>query len=323
MKQGDYAFYDYEPDQADMASEVLAGLQQKPKRVSPKYFYDAHGSQLFEQITELEEYYLTRTEMALFDAHLPEIAQALGEQVCLIEYGSGSSKKIRKLLESISPKAYVPVDISNQHLQENATALHQDFAHLDVFAVCADITEAFALPPAVADLKKVGFFPGSSIGNFDPDLALDFLRNVHKVVGVGGAMVIGVDRKKPVNVLENAYNDAAGVTAAFNLNMLSHLNEKLDANFDVSGFEHDARYSEEQGCIQMFLRSVEEQQVQVGSISVEFAEAEELHTENSYKYHPQEFNDLCAKAGFAVERHWTDAREWFSLYLLSAEGDKG
>lgn len=314
--QGAYEFFDFEPATDDMASEVQRGLKSSPKVISPKFFYDARGSQLFEQITELDEYYLTRTEMSLFDAHLPEIAEVLGDNLCLIEYGSGSSKKIRKVLETVSPSAYVPVDISQDHLKENAWALYQDFPHLDVFPVCADITQQFALPEAVADRIKVGFFPGSSIGNFEPQLAQSFLRNVRAVLGAGGALIIGVDRKKTVSVLERAYNDADGVTAAFNLNLLAHLNARLEGNFDLGGFEHDARYNEAQGCIQMFLRSRAEQTVEIAGITVEFETSEELHTENSYKYHPEEFADLCATAGFQIDRQWSDPQDYFTLYLL-------
>jgi dimethylhistidine N-methyltransferase len=314
--KGSYAFHDNKPAQQEMAMEVLRGLGAQPKTLSPKYFYDAKGSELFDRITELDEYYLTRTEMSLFDAHMQDIARHLGDNVCLIEYGSGSSVKIRKLLEAVTPAAYVPVDISDEHLQENAKALHADFPNLSVLPVCADFTQLFALPDAVADMTKVGFFPGSSIGNFDPPGAQQFLQNVRTTVGHGGAMLIGVDRKKSVAVLEQAYNDAQGVTAAFNLNSLVHINKELNANFDVEQFSHVARYNEDLGCIQMFLQSEVDQQVEIGGATISFAEAECLHTENSYKYHPEEFLDLAASAGFAEVAHWSDAKDWFTLYLL-------
>ncbi len=313
-----YEFYDYKPDQDDMAVEVLDGLTSSPKFISPKYFYDARGSHLFEQITELEEYYLTRTEMALFDEFLPEIAATLEGNLCVVEYGSGSSMKVRKLLESVSPVAYVPVDISHHHLQINAQALYDDFPGMHVYPVCADITQIFELPPAVQALKKVGFFPGSSIGNFEPRDARAFLTNVRQTVGDGGALIIGVDRKKTASVLESAYNDSEGVTAEFNLNVLAHLNDALDADFELDKFVHEAAYDSEAGRIQMFLRSLEDQRVNVAGQVVHIAAEETLHTENSYKYDPVEFEALSAAAGFGVSRVFTDERGWFALYLLEA-----
>lgn len=313
---GRFAFSDFEPATQDMRSEVMAGLQATPKQLSPKYFYDAKGSALFEAITDLPEYYLTRTEMALFDAHLPEISTALGDEVCLIEYGSGSSKKIRKLLTSIAPTAYVPIDISQEHLLENARALHADFPALDVFPICADITQPFQLPAATESMLRVGFYPGSSIGNFVPAQARSFLTLIRETVGHGGALIIGVDRKKDSAMLERAYDDAAGVTAAFNLNALTHLNERLNANFDVQQFAHEARYNEDEGCVQMFLRSLVTQQVDIDGQFISFAENERLHTENSYKYDVAGFTQLAQTAGFEVERTWSDADALFTLYLL-------
>lgn len=302
-----------------MAGEVLQGLASEPKYISPKYFYDARGSALFDQITDLDEYYLTRTEMWLFDSYLGDIAARLGEGLCVIEYGSGSSLKIRKLLEAVTPHAYVPVDISNEHLQDNARDLHADFPHLHVYPVCADFTQRFTLPIQVESLTKVGFFPGSSIGNFEPTEAKGFLANVRETVGLGGALLIGVDRKKSVHVLEDAYNDGLGITAAFNLNVLAHINEVLDADFQLQQFRHMARYNADEGCIQMFLQSTADQRVTVAGTTVEIARDEVLHTENSYKYHPEEFLALAAAAGFAEVAHWSDPKDWFSLYLLKGE----
>ncbi len=316
VNKGNYAFYNREPALQAMAEEVLEGLTRHPKRLSPKYFYDARGSALFEEITELDEYYLTRTEMGLFDTHASDIAEHIGDNVCLIEYGSGNSRKIRKLLEAVSPSAYVPVDISNEHLQENARALHADFPTLHVYPVCADFTKPVAVPAAVDGLTRVGFFPGSSIGNFNPEDAREFLIGVRETVGSGGALLIGVDRKKSVEILERAYNDARGVTAAFNLNALAHLNQRLDADFALDGFVHDARYNADEGCIQMFLRSTREQVVNVAGVAISFADGEMIHTENSYKYDTDEFIALAADASFALDSQWSDERGWFSLYLL-------
>ena len=317
---GEFAFFDYEPDGVDIVTEVMAGLTSDPKHISPKYFYDQRGSELFEAITELDEYYLTRTELGLFNAHLPEIAALLGDNLCVVEYGSGSSLKIRKFLEAVTPTAYVPIDISQDHLRENARALHQDFPWLHVYPVCADFTQPLELPKVTADMNKVGFFPGSSIGNFEPRAACEFLKNVSSELGAGGSLLIGVDRKKALDVLHSAYNDADGVTAEFNRNVLVHLNDRLDATFDVEQFEHEARYNEDDGCIQMFLRSASHQVVEIDGQVVEFAEEEELHTENSYKFHPEEFLALASEAGFIQKRMWSDQRNWFSLFLLEVEG---
>jgi len=299
-----------------MYEEVVRGLQASPKALPPKYFYDESGSRLFEAITRLPEYYLTRTEMALFDQHEASLASALGSDACLVEYGSGSSQKIRKVLQRARPEAYVPVDISAEHLARQSAALSADFPWLKVYPTCADFTQPFDLPEPVADLSKVGFFPGSSIGNFDPDGAVTFLRNVVCTLGAGGRLLVGVDRKKDPVVLEAAYNDSAGVTAAFNLNLLLHINAQLGADFDPEGFTHEARYNRELGCIQMFLRSRRSQRVRLGPWEFSFAEGEIIHTENSFKYDPEGFMGLARDGGFVTETWWSDDRGWFALYLL-------
>ncbi len=319
MAQATYEYFDLKPALTDMRSAVLAGMRAQQKHVSPMYFYDADGSDLFEQITELPEYYLTRTEIALFDQYSDAIAQRIGSNVCLVEYGSGSSRKIRKLLETARPAAYVPVDISGEHLQANARALHTDNPWLNVYPTCTDFTLPFDLPAAVADLPKAGFFPGSSIGNFEPSAAIELLRNIHVTLGQGAHLLIGVDRKKSVELLEAAYDDAAGVTAQFNLNLLRHLNKSLDANFDLTKFTHRATYNAEVGAVQMHLISRCAQQVQVAGELFNFAEGEALHTENSFKYHPEEFLALAAQAGFAANAQWTDANDWYGVYLLTAQ----
>lgn len=316
MTKGSYEFFDLKPAAGSMRAEVLAGLALPTKQISPKYFYNESGSELFEEITRLPEYYLTRTEIALFDTHSAAIAEQLGQGGCLVEYGSGSSLKIRKLLETIRPEAYVPVDISGDHLQSNARALQADFPWLSLYPVCTDFSAAFALPAPVQRLAKVGFFPGSSIGNFEPDAAVQLLSNICVTLGSGSHLLLGVDRKKDKAVLEAAYDDAAGVTAAFNLNMLTHLNETLGANFDIAQFRHRARYNETLGCVQMFLVSQREQQVQIGDVTVAFAADEEIHTENSFKYLPEEFEALAARAGFERAAYWTDEQQRYSVFLL-------
>ncbi|MFW6093256.1 MAG: L-histidine N(alpha)-methyltransferase [Pseudomonadota bacterium] len=315
---GRFAYFDRKPHVADMRDEVTRGLRARPKRLAPKYFYDEAGSRLFEKITELPEYYLTRTEMALFDVYLETIAGVLGEGFCLVEYGSGSTQKIRKLLERLRPAAYVPVDISGEHLEAGARALHRDFPWLDVFPTCADITTPFPLPAPVRGLPLVGFFPGSSIGNFEPDEAEAFLGNVRRTLGNQARLLIGVDRKKDPATLEAAYNDAGGVTAAFNANALAHINQRLGADFDLAGFAHEARYNADRGCVQMFLRSRLAQTVRIGDETFTFEAGELVHTENSFKYHPEEFVALAARSGFACDSRWTDEAERFGLFLLRA-----
>lgn len=315
-----YQFFDRSPGASGMYDEVVRGLQALPRQLPPKFFYDQRGSRLFEAITRLPEYYLTRTELALFDQHEASVAAALGSDACLVEYGSGSSRKIRRVLQRARPEAYVPVDISAEHLELQSAALSADFPWLKVYPTCADFTKPFALPEPVARLSKVGFFPGSSIGNFEPSQAVAFLHNVRQTLGAGGRFLVGVDRRKDPAVLEAAYNDAAGVTAEFNLNVLRHINAQLGADFDLDGFAHEARYDAELGAIQMFLRSRRRQRVLLGPHRFEFAEGEAIHTENSFKYDPEGFKALAMAGGFVTDAWWTDDREWFALYLLRAEG---
>jgi len=309
---------DLKPESADVQAEVLRGLTASPKRLSPKFFYDEQGSALFEAITALPEYYLTRTELSIFDAHMPSIARSVGPGTCLVEYGSGSSLKIRKVLEAVAPAAYVPVDISGDHLVSMAERLQTDFPELAIYPVCADFTGSFALPPAVARMPKVGFFPGSSIGNFDPVEAQSFLARIRATVGAGGRLIIGVDLKKDVRVLEAAYDDAAGVTAAFNLNLLSHLADVLDADLDPGRFSHRAVYNADIGAVQMFLDVTHTHEVTIGGKSIRFEAGESVHTENSFKYDPEDFLALAGRAGFAEAGAWTDERGWFGVFLLEA-----
>jgi len=232
------------------------------------------------------------------------------------EYGAGSSVKIRRLLEELRPQAYRPLDISRGYLEQSARALHADYPNLSVYPTCADLTAPFELPIVVAGLDKLGFFPGSSIGNFEPDEAKAFLRQVAATLGTGGRLLIGVDRKKDVEVLEAAYNDSAGVTAEFNLNILRHLNWALAADIDPGGFRHRATYNAEFGCVQMFLESLRDQSAQMDGRAIEFAEGELVHTENSYKYGLQQFAELAEGGGFGVEKSWSDCDAYFTLFLL-------
>lgn len=313
-----YQFFDRKPATGDALDEVLSGLSAEPKRLSPKFFYDEPGSKLFDQITELPEYYPTKTEIGLLEKHRDEVAEIVGEGAALIEYGGGSSMKARLLLDRLRPSSYIPVDISGDHLERSARELFEDYPWLSVYPTAADYSEVFELPSPAAGARRLAFFPGSSLGNFEPADAERFLLNVARVIGSGGHILIGIDRKKDRETLELAYNDSQGVTAAFNLNSLRHINEQFDGSFDLDSFRHVASYNEKLGCIQMFLESTVDQVVRVAGQSFGFRAGERIHTENSYKYTPEQFIALAHRAEFDVERAWTDAQDLFSLYLLTA-----
>ena len=312
------ALLDLKPSIGDMKAEVLAGLSAEKKRISPKYFYDERGSALFEQITELDAYYPTRTEIGILAANRSAIAGAVGDDVMLIEYGSGSSAKIRILLESLQPRSYVPVDISRDHLLDAAQQIDDDYGWLSVYPTCADYTRAFALPIQADGRHRLAFFPGSSVGNFEPADAVEFLTGVRSVVGESGQLLIGVDRKKSPAVLERAYDDDEGVTAAFNVNVLAHINNTLGADFDLGAFNHEARYNTDLGRIEMHLVSQADQVVDIDGNRVPFSAGEGIHTENSYKYHADEFDAMARAAGFLPRAHWTDEQDWFSVMLYES-----
>ena len=297
-------------------AEVTHGLSLPQKAIPPKYFYDAEGSRLFDAITRLPEYYPTRTEIGILDENRAAIGEHVDAGACLVEYGSGSSIKVRILLAACQPHSYVPVDISKDHLVASARAIYDDFPALSVYPTCADYTQPFELPPAVAELPPVAFFPGSSIGNFDPSAADGFLCAVAQTLGPGGTLIVGVDAKKDPEVLARAYNDAAGVTARFNENLLRHLNTALGTDFDLDGFEHRAIYNAEAGRIEMYLDAVRDQVVRINGDAVELAVGEALHTENSYKYAPDEFIAKAERAGFECVEAYLDDRRYFMVLLL-------
>jgi dimethylhistidine N-methyltransferase len=300
----------------EFLKDVLNGLSKAQKKLEPKYFYDAHGSALFDQICTLEEYYPTRTELGLLSDQANEIADLIEGQH-LIEFGSGSSVKIRILLDATEQLAsYVPVDISREHLLGAAEAIASDYPDLNVLPVCADFTQAFDLPSAVASGERAGFFPGSTIGNFSKDQAKQFLTMAATMLGTGGGLVIGVDLKKDPDVLRAAYNDRQGVTAAFNLNLLTRINRELNGTFDLDAFKHDARYVESEGRVEMHLVSLTDQVVSVNGYSFKFAKDETIHTENSHKYNIDEFHDIGRETGFSADRTWTDADNLFSIHYL-------
>ena len=316
MNSDPVRFHDLHPTADDLAADVLTGFSRAQKAIPPKYFYDTAGSRLFDAITELPEYYPTRTETAMLREYADEIAHKAGTGHLLVEPGSGSCTKARILFEGLQPCAYVPMDISRDHLRSAAEEVAVEFPWLEVHAACTDFTRLMELPPSSPEGRRLAFFPGSSIGNFDPDAAIDFLRMVAGMVGPGGQLLIGVDLKKDKAVLEAAYNDAQGVTAAFNLNLLTRINRELGADFDLEKWRHRALYNEAQGRVEMHLVSRVAQQVTVQGQTFRFAGGETIHTENSYKYSVAEFRDLAARAGFTTDTVWVDADRLFSLHLL-------
>ena len=303
----------------DLPTEaIVEGLARRQKTISPKYFYDKRGSKLFDQICNLPEYYPTETELGIMRDNIDEIAELVGRQASLIEYGSGSSLKTRVLLDHLDElAAYVPVDISEDHLLESANQIRAEYPDLDVLPVVADFTQPFELPsPKVAPVRNIVYFPGSTIGNFTHDAAQDLLRVMYGEAGAGGALLIGVDLQKDPRVIERAYNDSAGVTAEFNRNMLRHINREFGADFDVDAFAHSAEYNEHEGRIEMRLVSARDQQFSLGEESFAIGKDEAILTEYSHKYTLDGFAAMASTAGFTVERVWMDARHLFSVQYL-------
>ncbi len=306
-------FYDAHPPPTDFYAEVIKGLHASPKQIPPKFFYDETGSRLFDAICDCPEYYPTRTEMLLLERHATEIRNLIGEDCLLIEPGSGSSQKVRLLLDALQPAAYQPMDISRRYLIEAAQNLAADYPWLDVYAVCSDFTSELPLPFSPPHRHKVAFFPGSSIGNFEPVDAVRFLQRIAAAVGPGGGLLIGVDLKKDPQILHDAYNDAAGITADFNLNLLTRINRELDGEFDPATFRHHAFYNEALGRIEMHLHSKTHQTVSVAQQAFRFECDESIHTECSYKYTIGEFARLAGKSGLQLQQAWTDEQNLFSL----------
>lgn len=306
---------DREPARDSFLDDVLHGLGLPAKALPPKYFYDARGSELFEMICELPEYYPTRTELAMMRSHVAEMAAALGGGCALIEFGSGSGIKTEILIAALRPVMYLPVDISRDALCASAARIAEHHAPLPVTAVCADYMRLDALPLDDAS-RRVIYFPGSTIGNLTPEEALDFLGRSRRIAGTGGAMLVGVDLKKDPALLHAAYNDAQGVTAEFNLNLLARINRELEGDFDPRCFRHVAFYDAQLGRIEMHLESLAAQVVTVAGRRFEFAAGERIHTENSCKYGIDEFAVLARHAGFAHRAVWTDPLQHFAVHLL-------
>ena len=313
-----FAFHDLAPGEESFRDAVLNGLARPRKAIPCKFFYDERGSALFDEICRLQEYYPTRTEIAVLEENAEEIAAQMGAYSRIVEFGSGASHKARILLQALDrPVAYVPVDISREHLLEAASSLAEDFPDMAIIAVCADYTGPFTLPslPGPAG-KRIGFFPGSTIGNFEPDAAERFLANCADILGPRGEMLIGVDLKKDLSILDAAYNDRRGITAAFNLNLFERINRELDGDLDLDSFEHFAFYSESKGRIEIYIRSLVDQQAMIAGRRFQFAAGELIHTEYSYKYSVAEFRALAARAGFRPVDTWTDPAELFSVHYF-------
>jgi len=315
-------FYNLPSAPQDFLDAVLAGLAKRQKQIPAKYFYDRRGCELFAAICELREYYLTRTEIAMMRQFAAEMAKLLGEGCLLIEYGSGPSRKTRILLEHLRPPAYMPVDIACEQLRIGSLELAREFPGTQIIAVCADFSEPVVLPECSLPglRRKVLYFSGSTIGNFTQAETVVFLKRALHVVSTRGGMLVGVDLKKPRAQLEAAYNDSQGVTAEFNLNLLARVNRELKGNFKLENFLHRAFYNPQEGRIEMHLESLTAQQVTVQGRSFDLGAGETIHTENSYKYSSDEFQELARQAGFEPQGVWTDEQQLFSVHYLSTGG---
>jgi L-histidine Nalpha-methyltransferase len=303
-------------------ADVLAGFRSRPRAIPARWFYDLRGSELFEQITDLPEYYPTRIERSILADMAREIAAAVGAGRAVVEFGSGSSAKTPLLLEAINPASYIPIDISGEFLRESADSLSADFPGLPVYPVEADFTHRVPLPAAIADLPKLGFFPGSTIGNFIPPSAVDFLRAMKETLGTGAMLLIGMDRVKGEDVLVPAYDDAAGVTGAFNLNLLERINRELAGNIPIDAFRHRAIWNDMLARIEMHIEAVRDVRFAVAGQGFEMAKGETIHTENSHKYGPRDARILLRAGGWTVTHEWTDSADQFALILAEAQPER-
>lgn len=310
-------FSDYQPLQTSLQDAVIDGLSRKNRSIPPKYFYDTRGSELFEQICNQPEYYIPSAEREILQRYAGEIAELIGPGCVLIEPGAGNSHKVRFLLDTLRPAAYVPMDIAGDFLLDSASALAREYPWLQVHAACMDFAHHLVLPEGLPDRQRVAFFPGSSLGNFEPPEAVAFLKKLADTIGSQGALLIGIDIKKDTATLDAAYNDEQGVTAAFNRNLLERINRELQANFNPERFAHKAFFNEAAGRIEMHLVSECDQYVRVDGHSFEFSAGDNIHTECSYKYTPQEFQQLASRAGFRPLRYWLDSRALFSVHYLA------
>lgn len=305
-------------DDSLFLKDVLRGLSQKQKEIHCKYFYDEIGSQIFDQICELEEYYPTRTELGIMSKYAGDIAARIGSEAVLVEYGSGSSTKTRLLLDELeSVQAYLPVDISEDHLQQTAERLQADYEYLEIHPLAVDFTSPFDLPEPYATSRTTIYFPGSTIGNLKSNEAVDLLANIADQCGTDGGLLIGFDLAKDEKILQAAYDDSKGVTAAFNLNLLHRINRELDADFDVERFGHVATYNHEESRIEIYIESLDTQEVSVGEQTFQFEQGERIFTEYSHKYGVDQFVALAAQAGLKMDALWTDSKDYFAVMHLS------
>jgi L-histidine N-alpha-methyltransferase len=312
-------FHDLARHEESFEASILAGFRRIQKVIECRFLYDERGSQLFDEICRLPEYYPTRTELGILEAAAPAIAELMGPGIQLVELGSGSSRKIRLLLDLLADvSGYVPVDISSEHLRRAAEAVARDHPTIPVTAICADYTVEFELPPALRDgyRKRVAFFPGSTIGNLLPDDAVTLLRRCGRLVGSGGDMLVGVDLKKAKPILDAAYNDSRGVTAEFNLNLLTRINRELGADFDLARFAHLGFYNETEGRIEIYIESLADHLVHIAGHGFHLVEGERIHTEYSYKYRIEEFRGLARRAGWTPLDCWSDGEGLFSVHYL-------
>lgn len=313
-----------EPPSVDPAfrEDVLAGLSAPIRAVPARWLYDRRGSELFEAITRLPEYYLTRTETKLLEAHCGEVARIAGRGSAVIEFGSGASTKTRILLRAVEPAAYVPIDISGEFLRDAAEGLRAEFPDLPVYPVEADFMGPIALPAEVAALPKLGFFPGSTIGNLVPRTGVDLLRAMKETLGPGAWLLIGMDRIKEEEILAAAYDDAAGITAEFNLNLLHRINRELEGTFPLDAFRHRAIWNDDKGRIEMHLEAVRDVAFEVSGVRFEMKAGETIHTENSHKYGPRDSRLLLRAAGWGVVEQWTDPDGKFAMILAESEAPR-
>jgi len=317
MNNSNVKFHDLTPEADDFHKDVIEGLCNRPRAIPPKYFYDKRGSELFDAICEQPEYYPTRTEISLLQYYARDIAERIGPDCILVELGSGASEKVRLLFDALKPTGYMGVDISKEFLLDATGKLAHDHPWLEVHAVCADFSQVLEIPKHFHEQQHIAFYPGSSIGNFTPDDAVVFMEQIAEMVGKNGKLLIGVDLKKDEAILNAAYNDAAGITAEFNLNLLTRMKNELGAEYEDGAFAHQAFYNESEGRIEMHLVCTKNTKLIIDGKPFSFHLGDSIHTENSYKYSLDEFKSLAERSGFDVEEVWTDRKNLFSVQLLT------
>lgn len=320
VNTGTVRWYDFQPKSESFSDLVLEGLRNPYKELSAKLLYDQRGSELFEAITTLPEYYLTRTEIGILETYRDEMIALMGDNSVLLEYGSGNSVKVRFLLDRMKRiAAYMPIDISKTALKQSVHTLSFDYPSLNIIAVCADYTRPFELPEGHLTGNRIVFFSGSTIGNFEPIMAKSFMQQTRQIIGPNGGLLIGVDLKKDPAILHAAYNDRQEVTASFNLNVLRRINRELHANFNLSQFSHLAFYNQDRGRIEMHLKSMCDQTITVSGERIQFLKGETIHTENSYKYSIEEFQTLAKNAGLHASKVWMDSKQLYSMYYFEPD----